>query len=273
MIGGAVIAAALTGAALSLVPGTNGSFDAVKELPKEWKVVEYVAGASTVTVQRGDAYDGSQFLQLKASKQNHTRVFLPVDVDPQTTYKFTAQVRVPTGKDVPAVLMLDGATTTTASVQGDNKWHKTTLYIRTGDNKQVTPVLSLGRFGELAQGEADFDAVSLEKADTVPDGAIVADAVGATGAADSGSSAAPTSTPPGKTPSKWLVPLAILLLAIVAGCAWALKRGDDNDPALHPELKTEADEAPADDAPADTAEPATVAPTADKATPSDGDAG
>lgn len=247
MLGGAVIASALAAAALSLTPGTNGSFDAVKELPTEWKLVEYVADASTATIRRGAAADGKQFLRLEASKPNHTRIFMPVDVEPESTYKFSAQIRVPKGEEVPAVLMVEGANTTTLSVDGDNAWHKSELYIRTGSAEQITPVLSLGRFGELAGGVADFDEVALEKVDSAPESAIVADATAtepAAGAAD-GAGTTPATAADENGPSKWLVPLALLLIALVSASAWVLKRGDANDPALRGETKPDgADPAP-----------------------------
>lgn len=205
--------AVLAAVALALTPGATESFESMTSLPADWKVNEYTAGLSKVSVRRGHAADGKQFVRLSAKQPNHTRLMIPVAVTADTTYRFSAMVRATAPQDVPALLAVDGADgVTTGPIPGDGQWQERDLYLRTGKATSVTLELSLGWFGQTVAGRADFDVLKLEKVDTVPAGTPVAGGV----------TPAVISQGPGKA---WL-PLTALLVLLVAGCGGVLLRGD-----------------------------------------------
>lgn len=220
--------AAVLAAAVALQPGTVQSFEEIDQLPKEWQVVEYTPNLSTAVVKAGRAADGRQFLRLSAKQENHTRVLMPVPVEPGTTYRLSAQVRAEGEKTVPAVFALDGAMETSEHVPGDGKWHQRELYLKTGSSKTVLITLSLGWFGDLAGGRADFDTVKLDRVEGEPPAeAVVASVPSAEPAADA-SPATPAESENG--PSKLILPLGVLLALGVAAMGFRLRRrGDVSD--------------------------------------------
>lgn len=211
-------------AASALTPGTTESFETISILPPEWPLVEYTKGLSTATIETGDGASGSHFLRLAAKQANHTRLVLPATVEPDATYRFSAEVRATADKAVPAVLAVDGnVDVISESVPGDGKWHKRDLYLKTGSATTTNLLLSFGWYGQTVAGAADYDRVSLTKVDAAPAGARVA---GAPAATPDPAVAATTPAAAGSGRRKAMLPLAAVLLVLIAGCAGVFLRGE-----------------------------------------------
>jgi hypothetical protein len=134
-------------------------------------------------------------------------------VQPHTWYELSAKVRATAKQPVPAVLALDGDDdTTTDPITANGQWQERDLYFNSSAATKVSLVLSLGWFGDMVSGDADFDDLQLEKVVTVPPGAAVAGRV-----------AAPLVT---AGPSKITLPLVAVLVLLIVGCGPVLLRGD-----------------------------------------------
>lgn len=208
--------AAATLAATALQPGTVQSFESLTALPPEWQVSQYVPDASTVGIKRGHAADGHQFVRIVSAEQNHTRLLIPTPVEANSSYKISVQVRARGPETVVAGVAVDGYGSLSDPVPGDDRWQERDLYLRNGKATQISVVLSLGWFGSLASGSADFDKLDVEKIDAVPFGAP---AVGVP---------APRTISTADV-SKGLLPLAGLLVLLIAGCGGVLLRGERVD--------------------------------------------
>lgn len=216
---------AVLAAAVALQPGAVQSFEEFDKLPSDWQFVEYTAGLSNAAVKAGRAADGRQFLRLAAKEQNHTRVLVPVPVEPGTTYRLSAQVRSEGAKTVPAVVALDGAMETSEHVPGDGEWHERELYLKTGTSKTVLITLSLGWFGDTVAGRADFDSLKLDRVEGEPPAeATVASVPSAEQAAAEPAEPAKESE---NGPSKLILPLGVLLALGVAAMGFRLRRRSD----------------------------------------------
>ncbi|MFN7135319.1 MAG: hypothetical protein ACK4N5_24810, partial [Myxococcales bacterium] len=202
----------------SLAPGTSESFETMQAVPQDWKVLEYQPGATKILLKRGRASDGKQYVRLASDEPNHTRLLVPAAVEPGATYRFSAMVRgegPDAGAPVSALLALDGSdSNTTKAITGDGEWREQELYVRTGKTEQVQLALSLGWFGNTVAGTADFDELELEKVSAVPDGATVAEAK---------DFVEPVVEKRG--PNELMLPLAGVMLVLIAGCWRLLARG------------------------------------------------
>ena len=118
---------------------------------------------------------------------------------------------------MPALLALDGSGVTTDPVPGDGQWHAARLYLRTGTASTVDLAVSLGWFGNIVKGDADFDLLKLKKIAAAPPDAQVAELAAAAGA---GGAATPRIVTPG--PSKAVIPLTVALLILLVGCGRVL---------------------------------------------------
>ncbi|MDO9352094.1 MAG: hypothetical protein Q7T55_00270 [Solirubrobacteraceae bacterium] len=215
-----MIAAVVAAAAFAFTPGAAESFESMTSLPADWKLVEFATDQSKASLKRGKAPDGKVYVRVSAKTPNHSRLFIPTTVEPQSTYRFSAKLRGEGRPDFPASLGVDGSLDTTGSVPGDGKWHERDFYIRTGSAGQVSLVLSLGGFGDTVVGTADFDVLQFEKVtEEPPQGARVATIQGAS--PQDLEQAADIPGPNGLT-----IPLVVLAGLLAVGCAVVLKRGD-----------------------------------------------
>jgi hypothetical protein len=152
------------------------SFESGSGLPAGWKFVEYTPGNSTATIVSGAAVDGTRFLRIVSSKLNHARVVAPVQVTPNTSYRFHAMAKASgVNANAAAVLGVDGQVTTTDSVRTDMQWRPLDLYVKSGPQTTIDLTIGLGNFGGLNLGTADFDAVTVTPVSAIPNGVTVVD--------------------------------------------------------------------------------------------------
>jgi hypothetical protein len=153
----------------------NESFESGTALPSDWTLTAWQPNISTATVVAASAADGQQVLHLSSSKPNHVRVNKTVAVEPNQTYLFQAKVKArgANADKLAAVIGVEGVYDVSETVRTDADWQVRQVYIKSNDAQQLQLLLGLGHFGNENQGEAWFDAVSLEKVAEIPAGAKV----------------------------------------------------------------------------------------------------
>lgn len=170
---GAVHAAETSAQALLL----NESFEqgAGANLPEGWSLMAWQPNVSSATLAAATAADGKQVLHLSSSKPNHVRVNKTIAVEPNQTYLFQAKVKArgANADKLAAVIGVEGVYDVSETVRTDADWQLRQVYIKSNDAQELQLLLGLGHFGNENQGEAWFDAVSLEKVAEIPAGAKV----------------------------------------------------------------------------------------------------
>lgn len=163
----------------------RGPFDAGSGLPTGWRLEAFTPGLSRVEVLEDPAADGNHFLRITSEQPNHASVVIPVGVQPQSLYRFSASVRASaTNADVmAAVLGVRSQYAVSPTVRTNTSWQPLELYVRTGIQNVVEFTASLGHFGQPNSGTADFDQIAITKVTTVAPGATVVDFAPAAAAA------------------------------------------------------------------------------------------
>ncbi len=219
-------------------PVLTESFESVSGLPAGWKFVEYTQGNSTATTVSGAAADGTHFLRIVSSKPNHARVMAPVQVTPNTSYRFQVMVKASgANANMAAVLGVDGQYTVTDSVRTDTQWQPLDLYVKVGPQTTIDLTIGLGHFGQLNLGTADFDAVTVTQVSGIPNGATVADLAPAAAAPAKPKTAAEGTFT--QSPNKAIWVFVGILVGVSTGAAvFLILRGD-----TEPRADAESDQA------------------------------
>ncbi|WP_348945922.1 carbohydrate binding domain-containing protein [Chitinibacter sp. FCG-7] len=153
----------------------NESFETGTALPNDWSFMAWQPNISKATLEAAAAADGKQVLHLSSSKPNHVRVNKTIAVEPNQTYLFQAKVKArgANADKLAAVIGVEGVYDVSETVRTDADWQLRQVYIKSNDAQELQLLLGLGHFGNENQGEAWFDAVSLEKVTEIPAGAKV----------------------------------------------------------------------------------------------------
>lgn len=181
----ALIFSLLPGLALGEEAGenllTNGSFEELDAsgFPAGWSkgMYDWNDGITVFDTVEGGAHSGTHSARLRSFGENDARYEQTVACEPSTLYKLSGWARTEdVSMDVVgANLSVENAFSLSNAVVGtsaDGEWTYMELYGLTGpEQTSLTVMVRLGFYGSTVTGTAMFDDISLEKTDTVPEGA------------------------------------------------------------------------------------------------------
>ncbi|MBE5760752.1 MAG: phospholipid carrier-dependent glycosyltransferase [Clostridiales bacterium] len=142
-------------------------------LPEDFRVVNYIYD-NNVTESSID--DGA--LHIVSYGMNDARFVQSVDVHKNTVYRLSALVKcadVLGNGDYGAGLSIADTFIASQQLLGTGDWQELTLYVNSGDQKQLDVEFRLGFFSNEAMGEVWFKDVSFCAVESVPADAVVYD--------------------------------------------------------------------------------------------------
>jgi len=157
----------------------NGSFEELDEegFPVGWETSSYFAptGYTLYTVEEEGA-DGVRSVSIENFDLNDARFEQTVAVEPESLYHLSGYIRTRDVQDAGwgANLSVYNITDSSEGVYETNdEWRRVDFYGETGpEQTEVTVYVRLGGYSGESQGYAQFDNITLEKIDAVPEDVI-----------------------------------------------------------------------------------------------------
>lgn len=154
----------------------NGDFSVYSEsaqLPAGWELSAYYNDSSSVLAATQTDDTGDLVISIENLTANDARVSQVVSVQPNTIYKFTAEIRTTgvqygTGASLSIDnYAIDGTYCYSENLFGSDVWRTVSLYFKTGpEQTSVNTALRLGGYGTTATGQAEYKNISLKECES-----------------------------------------------------------------------------------------------------------
>jgi len=210
----------------------NGDFaENDGDLPKGWRREMWLtdAGVSLLSVD-ADGLEGS-CVTVKNVDANDARFAQTVRVEPDSLYRLSGMIRAEhcDMDGYGASLSIEGVFVYSDGVYDTGgEWQHAELYGRTGpDQRELTVFARVGGYGQLCEGKASFDELSLVKVDKAPAGVAVQDFFREETASNAAASSDDSKDTPKRYTESWLLFTFCYALAVIA---FARKRGRNAEP-------------------------------------------
>lgn len=158
----------------------NGDFEGSSNgMPDGWSTDAWVkdAGATEYGIDAEIAYSGEQSAVIHNHSDNHARFIQRLEVKANGVYRFSGYVKTEgiSSTASGAHLYVDGVAVHYPQVHDTGgQWTFLEFYGKTGKKqKELSFGVSVGGYGSVNSGKAWFDALSVEKVSSAPEGAEV----------------------------------------------------------------------------------------------------
>lgn len=155
----------------------NPSFEAQSGgKPADWETWGY-NGTSEFKAVKGIAHSGDYYAEIISGKEDDSRFKQTVNVEEGAVYKLSCWMKTEnvSQQKTGANISIEGRTVNSNDLKGTNtEWTYTEMYIKAGTGvNSINITLGLGGYGNTNTGKADFDDVTIEKVENIPQGVTV----------------------------------------------------------------------------------------------------